>query len=79
MPRSQSRPKTNHTCHQNPNPSRETVPLRQVWQHHRVFSKTARYLDILLGVTDPEKSKDIDVPWGLLSTYLIMCLQRICE
>ncbi len=27
-PRPLFRPKTNHTCHQKPNPFRETVPLR---------------------------------------------------
>jgi hypothetical protein len=28
-PRRLFRPKTNHSCHQKPNPSRETVPLMQ--------------------------------------------------
>ncbi len=35
------RPKTNHTCHQKPNPSRETVPVN-------TYSFSHRFLDCLL-------------------------------
>ncbi len=31
-PRPLFRPTTNHTCHQNPNPCRETVPLNKFYQ-----------------------------------------------
>jgi hypothetical protein len=41
--RPKSGPKTNHTCHQKPNPSRETVPLRIMNEYRRQTPKTRIY------------------------------------